>query len=162
VVGLAALDPPYGIAPRPHREATAVSWGWIAAGVSLMLFLPVTATTFLVWLLHYMYRRYRDNGVRIFLEKPLFIIPRGQPLPDAEEVRFPSSDGLTLRGCYLRHTADRRKGGILFGLEFGSNRWACGPAVDFLRAAGYDVFTWEPRNQGDSDVQAGFEPLQWA
>ena len=55
----------------------------------------------------------------------------------------------------------RRKGVILFGLEFGSNRWACGPYVDYLRAAGYDIFTWEPRNQGDSEPQEGYDPLQW-
>src|SRR5438270_717442 len=29
------------------------------------------------------------------------------------------------------------------------------------RAAGYDVFTFEPRSQGDSDKQPGYEPLQW-
>jgi dipeptidyl aminopeptidase/acylaminoacyl peptidase len=50
---------------------------------------------------------------------------------------------------------------ILFGLEFGSNRWASVPYTDFLRDAGYDVFTCESRNQGDSDRQEGFEPLQW-
>jgi pimeloyl-ACP methyl ester carboxylesterase len=50
---------------------------------------------------------------------------------------------------------------ILFGLEFGSNRWAAGPACADLRAAGFDIFTYEPRNQGDSDRQEGFEPLQW-
>jgi fermentation-respiration switch protein FrsA (DUF1100 family) len=35
------------------------------------------------------------------------------------------------------------------------------PYTDFLRADGFDVFTFEPRNQGDSDRQAGYDPLQW-
>src|SRR5215469_7793132 len=115
-----------------------------------MLFLPLAITALLVWLYFYLCRHYLHNVTRIFLEKPLFIIPRGQPDPNAEEVTLPTADGLTLRGCYLRTTAPRRKGVILFGLEFGSNRWACGPYVDYLRDGGYDVFTWEPRNQGDS------------
>ena len=30
-----------------------------------------------------------------------------------------------------------------------------------LVTGGYDVFTYEPRNQGDSDKDAAYEPLQW-
>ena len=50
--------------------------------------------------------------------------------PDAEDVRFPTPDGLTLRGCYLRTPQSPRRGVILFGLEFGSNRWSCVPYCD--------------------------------
>jgi fermentation-respiration switch protein FrsA (DUF1100 family) len=35
------------------------------------------------------------------------------------------------------------------------------PYTDFLREAGYDVCAFEPRGQGDSDGQPGYEPLQW-
>jgi dipeptidyl aminopeptidase/acylaminoacyl peptidase len=66
-----------------------------------------------------------------------------------------------LRGCYLRSNSSRRRGVILFGLEYGSNRWACVPYTHYLRSAGFDVFTFEPRSQGDSDRQPGYEPLQW-
>jgi fermentation-respiration switch protein FrsA (DUF1100 family) len=135
--------------------------GWIIAGVALLLVLPVGLTALMVGLYFFLCRHYLGNVQRIFLEKPLFIIPRGQPQSDAEEVELRTADRLRLCGCYLKHTAAQRRGVILFGLEFGSNRWACGPAVEDLRAAGYDVFTWEPRNQGNSDVQEGFEPLQW-
>jgi fermentation-respiration switch protein FrsA (DUF1100 family) len=134
---------------------------WIVLGAGLMLVLPVGLATLLTWLHYWLRKHYLQNLVRIFLEKPLFIIPRGQPTDDAEEVSLTSADGVKLRGCYLKHTAPRRRGVLLFGLEFGSNRWACGPYVDYLRAAGYDVFTWEPRNQGESEAQPGFEPLQW-
>ena len=40
---------------------------------------------------------------------------------------FPTADGLTLRGCYLSGRGEARRGVILFGLEFGSNRWSAGP-----------------------------------
>jgi dipeptidyl aminopeptidase/acylaminoacyl peptidase len=138
-----------------------VSWPWIITGVAVLLSLPAAVALFLIGLYFWLCRNYLDNLSRIFLEKPLFIIPRGQPLPEVEEVALRTADGLTLRGCYVKTTAPRRRGVLLFGLEFGSHRWACGPYTDFLRDAGYDVFTYEPRNQGDSDRQPGFEPLQW-
>lgn len=135
--------------------------GWIILGVAIVLAPPLTLLGILVWLHLFLRVKYLDNVGRIFLEKPLFIIPRGQPEPDAEDVTFPTTDGLTLRGCYLKAKSSPRKGVILFGLEFGSNRWAAVPACADLRAAGFDVFTYEPRNQGESDVQPNFEPLQW-
>lgn len=97
---------------------------------------------------------------RIFQEKPLFIIPRGQPAEGAEAVRFTTEDGKSLNGCYLK-ARGRRRGVILFGLEFGSNCWSCRSYCDHLIEAGFDVFAFESRNQGDSDQQPGYEPLQW-
>ncbi|MGL4420378.1 MAG: alpha/beta hydrolase [Gemmataceae bacterium] len=116
-----------------------------------------------VVLASYLYYRWRhlDKIIRIFEEKPLFIIPRGLPVPGAEEIRLPLIDGRQLHGCYLHTTAPIRRGVILFGLEFGSNRWACVPYTEKLRAAGYDVFACETRNQGDSDKDPTYEPLQW-
>src|SRR5206468_6554306 len=78
----------------------------------------------------------------------------------AEEVALTTADGVKLLGCYLRGEGPR-KGVILFGLEFGSSRWACVTHCDFLRAAGYDVFAFEMRGQGDSPAQPGYEPLHW-
>jgi dipeptidyl aminopeptidase/acylaminoacyl peptidase len=89
------------------------------------------------------------------------MIPRGQPVPNAEEVTFPTADGLTLHGCYLKTPAPRRRGVLLFGIEFGSNRWSCVPYCQHLLDAGYDVFAYEPRGQGDSPIQPNYEPLPW-
>jgi pimeloyl-ACP methyl ester carboxylesterase len=128
---------------------------WLGLGAALLLAL-------FFGLLHlYLRWKYLDKVVRIFQEKPLFIIPRGQPAEDAEEVRFPTADGLNLCGCYLRALTPRRVGVILFGLEFGSNRWSAVPYCEFLRRAGFDIFAFEPRCQGESDCQPGYEPLQW-
>jgi dipeptidyl aminopeptidase/acylaminoacyl peptidase len=111
----------------------------------------------------YLYVRWKFMGqiTRIFQEKPLFVIPRGEPDPRAEEVTITAADGLALRGCYFTTTAVRRRGVILFGLEFGSNRWACRQYCQSLLEAGYDVFAMEPRNQGESDRDPNYEPLQW-
>ncbi len=129
-------------------------------GVAVLCSAPVSLA--LVLILHYFYLRwkYLHLMVRIFQEKPLFVVPRGQPVPEAEDVRFPTDDGLTLAGCYFKG-AEPRRGVVLFGLEFGSTRWSCLPYCEYLVAAGYDVFAFESRGQGDSQRQPGYDPLQW-
>ena len=87
-------------------------------------------------------QRYIAVVVRIFQEKPLFIIPFGQSVPDAEEVDLITADGLTLKGCYLKSQA-ARKGVILFGVEFGATRWSCVCYCEFLRQGGYDIFAFD-------------------
>src|SRR5262245_17310504 len=125
-----------------------------------MLSVPLLIVSWLVSLHFYLRWVYLDFMVRNFQQPPLFVIPRGQTVPEAEDVSFPTADGLTLKGCYLK-TSRTRKGVILFGIEFGANRWSCMPYCQHLVDAGYDVFAFELRNQGDSDKQKGYEPLQW-
>jgi uncharacterized protein len=130
---------------------------WLLLSLGIFAALLVAAP----FAFHFYIRRYYLWVVlRIFQEKPLFIIPNGQPSAEAEEFALQTADGLTLQGCYLK-TTKSRKGVLLFGLEFGSNRWACVPYCEFLREAGYDIFTFEMRGQGKSPAQAGYEPLQW-
>src|SRR5690349_10917860 len=101
-------------------------------GVAVLLSLPVTVIALVTVIQYNLRRDYLPQIIRIFLEKPLFLVPRGRPLPDAEEVFFPNGDGQVLAGCYWR-TPVRRKGVILFGLEFGSNRWSCAAYCAALR-----------------------------
>ncbi len=134
---------------------------WTTAGI-LLLFLPLflaasAVAAAAIWIT----TCYLDKVARIFSEKPIFVIPRGPVVEDAEDVILSTSDGLKLRAAYLKTTAPARKGVIMFGLEFGANRWSCVPYCDHLRQAGYDIFAYEARNQGDSDKQPGYEPLQW-
>ncbi|MBN9518101.1 alpha/beta fold hydrolase [bacterium] len=134
---------------------------WLYLGLTLLAATPVAFGLGLAILYLYLRWKYIPFLVRIFQEKPLFVVPKGQPTDAAEPVSFVAGDGLTLRGCYVRTSAEARKGVILFGLEFGSDRWACRQYCEQLVTAGYDVFTYEPRNQGDSDRDAAYEPLQW-
>ena len=129
-------------------------------GIAILFSVPFIAALLIGWV--YLYVRFRmiDTLLRIFTEKPLFVIPRGEPRRGAEEVEFQTNDGLTLRGCYLA-TQLPRKGVILFGLEFGSNRWSCQSYCEPLLQSGYDIFAFEPRNQGDSEGMEGYDPLQW-
>jgi uncharacterized protein len=136
-----------------------VFWLWLGLGITGVPALLLVLALVLLYF-HLLYR-YLDFLVRVFQEKPLFVVPRGQPVANAEDVRFPSSDGLELCGCYLHTSRDNRRGVILFGLEFGSNRWACTPYCEGLLEDGFDVFAFEFRSQGNSDRMPGYEPLQW-
>src|SRR4051812_43405284 len=132
-----------------------VEWVWISLGI--LAAVPVALCTGL----HvYVLRQYLSVVSRIFQEKPLFIVPFGQPVPEAEELTLTTPDGLKLQACYIR-TTKPRKGVILFGVEFRSNRWSCVPYTEFLRDAGYDIFAYEPRGQGTSPAQPAYEPLHW-
>jgi pimeloyl-ACP methyl ester carboxylesterase len=135
-----------------------VFWLWLGLGVGGGV-LTLLALLFVLFYFH-IRRKYLHFAVRIFQETPLFIIPRGKPVPEAEDVPLVTADGLRLAGCYLRASGPRR-GVILFGLEFGSNRWACVPYCEPLLANGFEVFAFEFRSQGESDAQPGYQPLQW-
>jgi pimeloyl-ACP methyl ester carboxylesterase len=135
-----------------------VFWFWL--GLALVLSMPVLIGGYLTKQHFVIKKLYLPHMVRIFQEKPLFVIPRGQPVPGAEDVTVRTPDGLNLRGCYLKGAGPRR-GVILFGLEFGSNRWACVPYCEHLLEKGYDVFALETRGLGDSDRMPGYDPLQW-
>jgi fermentation-respiration switch protein FrsA (DUF1100 family) len=135
-----------------------VAWLWV--GLGIVASIPLLIVLVGVGLYWHLRLRYLHHVLRIFQEKPLFIIPKGQPVPDAQDVRLETDGGLQLAGCYLQTPVPRR-GVILFGLEFGSNRWSCLPYCEHLLAQGFDVFSFEFRSQGDSNSQTGYEPLQW-
>ncbi len=99
--------------------------------------------------------------VRIFEEKPVFKLHKGEPVLDAEEFRIPTTDGLSLAACLIRSHAPEKKGFVLFAPEYGGNRWTCMFYAGHLLEAGYDLFSFDFRNQGDSDFLPGYQPLQW-
>jgi alpha-beta hydrolase superfamily lysophospholipase len=132
-----------------------VTWLWVGLG---LLLLAVAIPPYLLHL--HIFRRYLPFLYRIFQEKPLFIVANGQPFAGAEEVLVPTTNNVTLHGCYWKAPEERR-GVILFGLEYGSNCWSCQPYCEFLRDAGYDIFTCETRGQGASLAHDGYDPLQW-
>ncbi len=134
---------------------------WTTLGV-LLLCLPLVIVLGLIGYIYWYVCRFQlEFVVRIFVEMPIFIIPRGDPDAAAEEVRVPTADDMHLQGAYFKTPVSSRKGVIIFGIEFGSDRWSCRSYCDPLLAAGYDVFTYEPRNQGKSDTISDYEPLQW-
>lgn len=99
--------------------------------------------------------------IRVFQEKPLLFQTIAPAVPDADEVSFRSRDGVLLRGSYLVKTVGPRRGVVVFCHGFGSDRWSCRNYCDFLRDEGFDIFTFDFRNHGESPSQAGYTPLQW-
>jgi pimeloyl-ACP methyl ester carboxylesterase len=136
-----------------------VFWFWL--GIGVLAVPPVAIGLALAAIYLYIRLKYMGYLLRIFQERPLFIVPRGEKVTDAEDVTVSAHDGLKLRACYLKTIDPVRKGVILFGLEFGSNRWACRPYCERLLEAGYDVFAVEFRGQGESETDPNYDPLQW-
>ncbi|MGL6094899.1 MAG: alpha/beta hydrolase [Fimbriiglobus sp.] len=136
---------------------------WSSVGLAVLVGVPaLVGLAFLAGVHYYFRSRYGRNIVRIFEERPLFIIPKGKPVPGAEDVSFPTGGELRLQGCYFPSARPGpRRGVILFGLEFGSNRWSAVPYCSALVDSGYDVFAYEPRNQGDSEKDTTYDPIQW-
>jgi len=100
--------------------------------------------------------------MRVFEETPLFVPPDDQPVPGAEEVRFQASDGVWLRGCWLLTSAPSPRGTIVFCHEFLSNRWSCRPYCKTLLENGYDIFSFDFRNHGESESLPHYSPMFWA
>jgi pimeloyl-ACP methyl ester carboxylesterase len=130
---------------------SSVLWIMLLAGFGLL------AITFFV----YVHVKYAPIVGRIFEEKPLFLPLRVTPPTDCEDVRFPTQDGLMLAGAYFAHRAGRRLGVIVFSHEFLGDRWSVLPYIDHLRDLGFDLFSFDYRNHGQSDPDPQYKPLQW-
>jgi uncharacterized protein len=98
---------------------------------------------------------------RIFEEKPMFLPLRVARIEGGEDVRLPTRDGLELVGTYLKARTPRRSGVLVFCHEYLSDRWSALPYVDHLRDRGFDLFSFDFRNHGQSAVDPAYLPLQW-
>jgi uncharacterized protein len=79
-----------------------------------------------------------------------------------EECEFPSLDGITLRGTYIRGNAPKRHGVVLFCHEFGGDRHVATSYVSRLLDKGFDALAFDFRNHGTSDRMEGYLPRTWA
>jgi pimeloyl-ACP methyl ester carboxylesterase len=112
-----------------------------------------------VFLVH-IYYKYAPIIGRIFDEAPMFAAPRAN-LDEGDVSRFVTSDGLTLVGTYLKTHAPERLGTIVFCPEYLGDRGSVALYTDGLREAGFDLFTFDFRNHGDSDTDPTYRPMQW-
>ena len=133
---------------------TGMIWSYLALGIVGVL-APGVGFFVYIWI------RYRKYIYRIFETKPFFLAAKHAPDPTAEAVEFAVDDGRRVAGSYLKRTADRRLGVVLFCHEFTADRWLCEPYVGYLRGAGFDILTFDFCNHGASDAIVDYEPLQW-
>jgi pimeloyl-ACP methyl ester carboxylesterase len=128
----------------------------------LSLLIPVVAgLAILLGFLVYVWIRYSPIIGRIFEETPVFAPLRVPPEPGGEEVRFRTADGFELAGTYFPALTDNRTGVIVFCPEFLGDRWSALPYAEGLREAGFDLFTFDFRNHGESQTDPSYSPLQW-
>ena len=128
--------------------------------VVLMTLAALVLTTITVFLI-YVILRYSPIVARIFEEKPMFLPLRAARTHDGEDVRFPTRRGLHLAGTYLKTRSASRTGVLVFCHEYLGDRWSVLPYLDHLRDRGFDIFTFDFRNHGESDKDPRYSPLQW-
>lgn len=138
------------------RTVDWISWTLIALGSILLATIVGLVAFFLSCK-----RCYLPIVLRIFEEKPFFKASQSFPTADAEEFDIVTRDGLKLAACLIRSQSPEKKGLILFAPEYGSTRWSCVHYAGHLLEAGYDLFAFDFRNQGDSQSLEGYQPLQW-
>ena len=91
----------------------------------------------------------------------MFLPLRVAPVAGGEDVRFRTTDGLLLAGTYLRARTPTRAGVVVFCHEYLSDRWSFQPYADQLRDQGFDLFSFDFRNHGESPNDPVYKPLQW-
>ena len=127
----------------------------------IVLSSTLLAVALIVGFLAYVVVRYSPIVGRIFEEKPMFLPLRVAPIEGGEDLRFRTSDGLDLAGTYLKSRTDRRSGVLVFCHEYLSDRWSVLPYADHLRDQGFDLFSFDFRNHGESPSDPDYSPLQW-
>lgn len=130
------------------------------AFIAVMLPLVVASVALGVFLI-YIWVRYSPIVVRVFEQPPVFAPLRLEPEPGGEDVRFATADGIELAGTYLPHRTTSRVGVVVFCTEFLGDRWSVLAYADGLREAGFDLFTFDFRNHGQSATDSSYKPLQW-
>lgn len=100
-------------------------------------------------------------ALHIFEAKPPLQAEAVSPDSNGHEVSFPTEHGLTLRGS-LRLQEDRpSRGVIVFCPELSGSHWSANSYCQGLWQAGFDILSFDFRNEGESDHQPGYEPLHW-
>jgi len=84
---------------------------WIIVAVIAVLLLIPALALLALWLYIYIY--FLKYVVRIFQERPLFAINRGQPEEGAEDFSIEVAGGSVIRVCLL-HSIGPRRGVVLF------------------------------------------------
>jgi pimeloyl-ACP methyl ester carboxylesterase len=109
----------------------------------------------------YLTVKYTPVVGRIFQAQPLFMPLKVKPSERGESVEFATNDGLRLSGTYLRSRTKEQVGVIVYCHEYLSDRWSFHPYIDHFRDLGFDLFTFDFRNHGTSDLDPDYAPMQW-
>jgi len=87
-----------------------------------------------------------------FERKIPFGVELASPDPMAERIEFPTTHGLTLRGSLYRSANRVSRGLVVFCPELGGNHWLAMSYASGLFESGFDILSFDFRNQGESDA----------
>jgi pimeloyl-ACP methyl ester carboxylesterase len=108
------------------------------------------------------FRRYATRKIKdIFENVPPFGVVPAQNSPDAETLRFTTSDGLSLAGSLTLPENGQPSMLVIFFPELNGNHWMATHYCQALLDNGCAVLGFDFRNQGESDCQAGYTPIHW-
>lgn len=97
-----------------------------------------------------------------FLEKmPPFRVEPASPCKQAVPFNVDTADDLTLRGSIYHPEDMPPKGIVVFCAETIASHWSAVNYCAGLIENGFIVVSFDFRNQGESDVMAGYESLHW-
>ncbi|MGH7202189.1 MAG: alpha/beta hydrolase, partial [Planctomycetaceae bacterium] len=125
--------------------------GWIIAILAAVLLVDLAGRALSVSLI-----------LPIFERKVLVGALPASPDPHAPTVAFPATDGLTLRGSLYQPPGDHPpRGLVLFCPGLGSSHWSAMTHCRALVEAGFVIFAFDVRNQGESDPMPGYDVMHW-
>jgi len=107
-------------------------------------------------------RVYFGSKALMFLEKmPPFRVDPASPCKQATPFNVDTRDGLTLRGSIYHPEDMPPRGIVVFCAETIASHWSAPNYCAGLIESGFIVVSFDFRNQGESDVMAGYESLHW-
>ncbi len=104
---------------------------------------------------------FHTRSSQMFASCPWLPVRRGMPRQDAEDVEFATQDGAILKGSYFACPSENRQGAIIYCHEFNGSRWGVSSHVDSLNGSGFDVFSFDMRNHGESRLTHEVIPTPW-
>lgn len=90
-----------------------------------------------------------------------FALPTKGLAWNSEPCEFTTTDGVGLQGSYLRTFAPERLGVIVFCHEYRADRSAAVAYLNELCEDGFDVFSFDFRNHGESEAMGEYSPRAW-
>ncbi len=139
-----------------------VGW-WHFVQAHWLAILIVVVSTCLVGLV-VLLGRYVKIGFNVMRDTmiPLSMVSNASDKLPGTELEFFALDGMSLRGVLLRGKASQSgQATIIFCHEFGANKNSCLRYCSSLLEAGFNIFTFDFRNHGNSSRELNYAPRQW-
>lgn len=126
----------------------------------LWILVPVAV----LWGANWLFQEYFARIIAGVFDRDAPFRPRSaEPVVGAETWQVQTADGLTLQMSCIATSAvcDGDPPVVLFCPEYGASRWTASHYAAGLLRSGFDVLTFDFRNQGESDSSKSYVPTHW-